>query len=152
MGKREMEQAGVRKVLENGKIEPSVSPWRANPVLVVNPDGKYRYCADRRNNDGRNCDKADAQRSEWTNAWMYYYESIFRTRYQNRSGEGRSRVELADAHYRKGLRSFFGLCSYYRRFIRGFDEIARPLHRFIGKGVHFEWTSECNDSFDRMRE
>ena len=30
---------------------------------------------------------------------------------------------------------------------RGFAEIARPLHRLCGKGVHFEWTSECNDSF-----
>ena len=48
IGKREMEQAEVRKMLENGIIEPSVSPWRANPVLVVKSDGKCQFCVDYR--------------------------------------------------------------------------------------------------------
>ena len=33
------------------------------------------------------------------------------------------------------VRSFLGLCSYYRRFIRHFPEIASPLHDLTKKGV-----------------
>ena len=39
------------------------------------------------------------------------------------------------------VRSFLGLASYYRRFIRGFAEIAGPLHRLTEKSAKFKWTS-----------
>ncbi|MCO5614510.1 hypothetical protein L7F22_068793 [Adiantum nelumboides] len=35
------------------------------------------------------------------------------------------------------VRSFLGLCSYYRRFIRNFDEITSPLHALQKKAVTF---------------
>ena len=41
------------------------------------------------------------------------------------------------------LRSFIGLCSYYRRFVRRFAEVAAPLHALTGKYAQFEWSEEC---------
>ena len=35
------------------------------------------------------------------------------------------------------VRSFFGFCSYYRRFIPRFAEVAKPLHRLSEKGQAF---------------
>ena len=47
----------------------------------------------------------------------------------------------------KEVRSFLGLCSYYRRFVQGFSEIASPLHELTKKKHRFGWTPECEDSF-----
>ena len=48
-------------------------------------------------------------------------------------------------------RSFLGFCSYYRRFIANFSEIAKPLHRLTEKGRVFEWTAVCQNAFDRLK-
>ncbi|CAL2271230.1 unnamed protein product [Prunus armeniaca] len=37
--------------------------------------------------------------------------------------------------------------SYYRRFVEGFSSIAAPLTRLTRKDVTFEWTEECEQSF-----
>ncbi|KAI5753631.1 hypothetical protein M8J77_001985 [Diaphorina citri] len=49
------------------------------------------------------------------------------------------------------VRSFLGLVSYYRRFIKGFADIARSLHRLTEKGKAFVWTEECNLSFETLK-
>ena len=41
------------------------------------------------------------------------------------------------------LRSFLGLTSYYRRFVKSYARIAHPLHALTGKNVPFDWTDEC---------
>ena len=51
----------------------------------------------------------------------------------------------------KQIRSFLGLCSYYRRFIHGFADIARPLHKLTEKSTPFQWTDECQVSFRRLK-
>lgn len=38
------------------------------------------------------------------------------------------------------LKSFLGIASYYRRFVYSFSRIAAPLHRFLKKGVRWQWT------------
>jgi hypothetical protein len=37
------------------------------------------------------------------------------------------------------LRSFLGLCSYFRRFIKSFAKIAQPLHELTGKVQSAQW-------------
>ena len=51
----------------------------------------------------------------------------------------------------KQVRSFLGLCSYYRRFVQSFAKIARPLHRLCEKQTKFEWTEECTQSFETLK-
>ena len=41
------------------------------------------------------------------------------------------------------VRGFLGLCAYYRRFVKGFSQIAAPLHRLTRKGARFLWNDEC---------
>jgi len=51
----------------------------------------------------------------------------------------------------KDVKSFLGLCSYYRRFVRGFAGIARPLSRLTEDQREFRWTSEFEDAFCRLK-
>jgi hypothetical protein len=50
------------------------------------------------------------------------------------------------------VRSFVGLASYYRRFIAGFADIARPLHILTGKGQPFEWGAAQEEAFQTLKE
>ena len=45
------------------------------------------------------------------------------------------------------VRSFVGLCSYYRRHIQGFTELAAPLYEQATKGTDFEWTDRRHEAF-----
>ena len=50
------------------------------------------------------------------------------------------------------VRSFLGLASYYRRFIKGFAALAKPLHRLTEKNSSFHWTLECQEAFRNLKE
>ncbi|KAL1549147.1 hypothetical protein AAHA92_17282 [Salvia divinorum] len=50
------------------------------------------------------------------------------------------------------IRSFLGLAGYYRRFIEGFSKIARPMTQQIKKGIKINWTTECEASFQLLKE
>lgn len=52
----------------------------------------------------------------------------------------------------KQLRSFLGLCSYYRRFVSKFADIARPLHKLCEKNSAFNWNDQCEDAFVNLKE
>ena len=49
------------------------------------------------------------------------------------------------------LRSFLGLASHYRRFIKGFATITAPLHQLIQKGRDFQWSKDCATAFSQLR-
>lgn len=55
-------------------------------------------------------------------------------------------------HNKKQLRSFLGFCSYYRKFIKGFSSIARPLHALTGEHCQFLWTDESQETFLRLKQ
>ena len=49
------------------------------------------------------------------------------------------------------IRSFLGLASYYRRFIKGFSKLSRPLTTLTRKTAHFVWTDECEQCFQELK-
>ena len=50
------------------------------------------------------------------------------------------------------VQQFLGLVSYYRRFIKGFATIAKPLHHLTEKTTPFQWTVQCQKSFDDLKQ
>lgn len=51
----------------------------------------------------------------------------------------------------KDLRSFLGLAGHYRRFVKHFGIIARPLTDLLKKGTPFHWTEHQSNSFEALK-
>ena len=49
------------------------------------------------------------------------------------------------------VRSFLGLAGYYRRFVRGFADIARPLNKLLGQSARFGWSKEQQQGFEALK-
>src|SRR5258706_12376471 len=51
----------------------------------------------------------------------------------------------------KGIRSFLGFCNFYRRFIKNFSLIARPLHDLERKNHQWRWTEKEQTAFETLK-
>ena len=51
----------------------------------------------------------------------------------------------------KGVRSFLGHAGFYRRFIKDFSQIARPLTSLLAKDAPFDFNNECLNSFNTLK-
>ena len=52
----------------------------------------------------------------------------------------------------KEVQKFLGLANYYRRFIKGFASIARPLHDMVKKDKKWDWTEKQEKAFRELKE
>ena len=51
----------------------------------------------------------------------------------------------------KGIRSFLGHAGFYRRFIRDFLQISRPLCRLLEKDANFDFDESCKSAFEEIK-
>ncbi|GJW64121.1 reverse transcriptase domain-containing protein [Tanacetum coccineum] len=50
----------------------------------------------------------------------------------------------------KAIRSFLGHAGFYRRFIKDFSQIARPMTQLLVKDAPFNFSEECIQAFDKL--
>ena len=51
----------------------------------------------------------------------------------------------------KMLRVTLGNMGYYRKFIKGYTMITAPMEKLLNKYATFEWSQECQGSFDTLK-
>ena len=60
--------------------------------------------------------------------------------------------KLPPASSVKGIRSFLGHAGFYRRFIKDFSRIAKPLSNLLVQGIPFEFDSQCLHAFSILKD
>ena len=51
----------------------------------------------------------------------------------------------------KTVRQFLGHVGFYRRFIKDFSKISKPLYKLLEKDAKFIWEKECQESFEELK-
>ena len=52
----------------------------------------------------------------------------------------------------KNIRQFLGFAGFYRRFIKKFAQIAKPLSKLLQKDIVFKWTEKEEQAFSTLKE
>ncbi|GFY05858.1 retrovirus-related Pol polyprotein from transposon 297 [Trichonephila clavipes] len=236
----------VQKMLDEGIVQPSESPWSSPIVLVKKKDGSWRFCVDYRKlnsvtkkdvyplpriDDTLDClkgvmffssmdlrsgywqieiDEADREKTafitpeglyefkvmpfglcnapatfermmdnllrhfKWTMCLCYlddiivfsetFEDHLIRLRLVLKMSSGSCNGVRPDPDKIKAvrnfptpknihdIRSFLGLCSYFRRFIKGFCYLAEPLQSLLKSGVEFHWGPEEVEAFNSLKK
>ena len=50
------------------------------------------------------------------------------------------------------VQAFIGFCNFYRRFIKDFSKIVRPMVKLTRKDQLFEWTEACQTAFEGLKQ
>ena len=51
----------------------------------------------------------------------------------------------------KTVRQFLGHAGFYRRFIKNFSKIEKPLYKLLEKDIKFAWDEACQESFEELK-
>ncbi|WJZ90615.1 hypothetical protein VitviT2T_009746 [Vitis vinifera] len=60
-------------------------------------------------------------------------------------------VKLPSPTTVKGVRQFLGHAGFYRRFIKGFSSLSKPLCELLAKDAKFIWDERCQNNFDQLK-
>lgn len=61
-------------------------------------------------------------------------------------------TEWATPRCVRDVRAFVGITSYYRKFVKNYAEIASPLTALTAKNRVFQWTQDCEDAFQELKQ
>ncbi|GJT22827.1 reverse transcriptase [Tanacetum coccineum] len=139
----------VKELLEAGVIIKSHSPFASPIVMVKKKEDSWRMCVDYRSSYHQiKMNEVDiAKTAFWT-----HEGHVIST--QGVATDPTKIQVVANWHVPsslKQLRGFLGLTSYYRRFIKGFAMISRPLTQLLKKGT-YEWNSKAQSAFEALKQ
>ena len=59
--------------------------------------------------------------------------------------------KLPSPTYVKTMRQFLGHAGFYKRFIKDFYKISKPLYKLLEKDAKFVWDEDCQRSFEELK-
>ena len=61
-------------------------------------------------------------------------------------------VKLPSPTTVKGVRQFLGHAGFYKRLIKDFSKLSKPLCELLAKDTKFVWDERCQRSFDQLKQ
>ncbi|XP_044757779.1 uncharacterized protein K02A2.6-like [Coccinella septempunctata] len=61
-------------------------------------------------------------------------------------------IHMPPPHDISTLRSYLGAINYYGKFVRNMHELRKPFDQLLKKNVKWEWSIDCQQSFDKFKE
>ncbi|KAL4367674.1 hypothetical protein GQ457_05G014770 [Hibiscus cannabinus] len=138
----------IKEMLSASIIQSSQSPFASPCLLVKKKDGTWRLCVDYRKLNSMIVKNkfpipvVEDLLDEFAGARYFSKNLLQRVEYLG---------YIIPAHGvstdQSKVVAMKGLAGYYRKFIKGFGEISRPLTQMLKKG-NFVWTHEANIAFE----
>ncbi|GKV23267.1 hypothetical protein SLEP1_g33016 [Rubroshorea leprosula] len=128
----------VEELVKKGHVRESMSPCAVPVLLVPKKDGTWRMCVDCR------------AVNKITIVFLGYVVSTDGIAVDEE--KVKAIKEWPTPKNISEVRSFHGLASFYRRFIKDFSTIAAPLTKIVKKSVGFKWESEQENAFNLTKE
>ncbi|KAJ9536534.1 hypothetical protein OSB04_un000286 [Centaurea solstitialis] len=166
-------QRQVEDLLSRGRIRESMSPCAVPVIVVPKKTGEWRMCTDCRAINQITVKyrypipRLDDMLDELHGAVIF-------TKIDLKSGYHQIRIREGFVVSAKGIevdlekvkaiqewptpttvsevRSFHGLASFYRRFVRDFSTIVAPLNELVEKEVGFHWGEQQQVAFNMLKE
>ncbi|GJT98822.1 putative reverse transcriptase domain-containing protein [Tanacetum coccineum] len=143
----------LKELSDKGFIRPSSSPWGAPVLFVKKKDRSFRMCIDYQEliTNGE-----ELYRSQ--ELMIYLISSNFLGHVIDSEGihvdpaKIESIKDWASPKSPTEIRQFLGLAGYYRRFIKGFSKIAKPMTKLTQKKVKFEWGDKQEAAFQLLKQ
>ncbi|GJV83093.1 putative reverse transcriptase domain-containing protein [Tanacetum coccineum] len=138
----------LKELSEKGFIRPSSSPWGAPVLFVKKKDGSFRMCIDYR------------ELNKLTVKNRYPLPRIDDLFDQLQGSSVYSKIDLRSGYHQLRVREEdiskttfrTRLAGYYRRFIKGFLKIAKPMTKLTQKKVKFEWGDKQEADFQLLKQ
>ncbi|UYV82343.1 hypothetical protein LAZ67_21001753, partial [Cordylochernes scorpioides] len=164
-------QGEVDKMIKMGVAQPSESPWSSPVVLLKKKDGSWNFAWIIEGSIGSRKRMEHMERLEKVlkciqRAGLFlnpekcrFGSKIIKVLGHSVSEEGirpdpgkiEAIIHFPTPKNTTDVRSFIGLCSYYRRFVRNFANKAKPLHELLKNNTRFVWSKEQDESFQILK-
>ncbi|GFT44426.1 transposon Tf2-11 polyprotein [Trichonephila clavipes] len=162
---RDIVDAQVDEWVKNGIVEPCLSPYASQVVVVKKKDGKSRVCIDYRRlnrkliKDNYHLPLIDDILDCLQNAKIFttldLKKWIFPCRENGRLFPSPSKtkavINYPDLKNIKDVRRFLGLTGYFRKFLPSYSTIAKPLSNLLRKDSPFQFYAEQQTAFQKLK-
>ncbi|GJX07836.1 putative reverse transcriptase domain-containing protein [Tanacetum coccineum] len=158
----------LKELQDKGFIRPSSSPWGSPVLFVKKKDGFIRMCIDYQELNKltiknrypllRIDDLFDQLQGSRMRTYLDKFVIVFIDDILIYKEKHEIPVKIEAVKNWKPpktpteIRSFLGLAGYYRRFIKNFSKIAKPLTLLTQKDKKFEWGDKQENAFQTLKD